>query len=122
MKNITIAGGGLVGSLLAYVLAKKGYTVNVYEQRPDMRKLSVDGGKSINLVISYRGWTALEKAGIADEIREIIVPAYGRMIHDVDGAQNYFPYSIHGKSISSVSRGGLNMKMMDLVIQNWIHN
>jgi len=114
MKNITIAGGGLVGSLLAYVLAKKGYNVNVYEQRPDMRKKSIDGGKSINLVISHRGWTALEKAGIADEIREIIVPAYGRMIHDVDGTQNYFPYSIHGKSISSVSRGGLNMKMMDL--------
>ena len=73
MKNITIAGGGLVGSLLAYVLAKKGYNVNVYEQRPDMRKKSIDGGKSINLVISHRGWTALEKAGIADEIRERLV-------------------------------------------------
>jgi kynurenine 3-monooxygenase len=114
MKNITIAGGGLVGSLLAYMLAKKGYTVNVYEQRPDMRKKRVDGGRSINLVISHRGWTALEKAGVADQIREIIVPAYGRMTHDLDGTQHFYPYSIHGKSISSVSRGGLNMKMMDL--------
>jgi kynurenine 3-monooxygenase len=114
MKNITIAGGGLVGSLLAYMLAKKGYNVNVYEQRPDMRKKRIDGGRSINLVISHRGWTALEKAGIADQIREIIVPAYGRMTHDLDGTQHFYPYSIHGKSISSVSRGGLNMKMMDL--------
>ena len=114
MKTITIAGGGLVGSLMAYVMAKKGYTVNVYEQRPDMRKQRIDGGRSINLVISHRGWTALEKAGVKDEIEKIIVPAYGRMIHDVDGEQHYFPYSIHNKSISSVSRGGLNMKMMDL--------
>ena len=114
MKNITIAGGGLVGSLMAYMLAKKGYNVKVYEQRPDMRKKRIDGGRSINLVISHRGWTALEKAGVADEIREIIVPAYGRMTHDLDGTQHYYPYSIHGKSISSVSRGGLNMKMMDL--------
>lgn len=114
MKNITIAGGGLVGSLMAYMLAKKGYNVNVYEQRPDMRKKRIDGGRSINLVISHRGWSALEKAGVADEIRKIIVPAYGRMTHDLDGTQHYYPYSIHGKSISSVSRGGLNMKMMDL--------
>lgn len=114
MKNITIAGGGLVGSLMAYMLAKKGYQVTVYEQRPDMRKKRIDGGRSINLVISHRGWTALEKAGVADEIREIVVPAYGRMTHDLDGTQHYYPYSIHGKSISSVSRGGLNMKLMDL--------
>jgi kynurenine 3-monooxygenase len=114
MKNITIAGGGLVGSLLAYVLANKGYTVNVYERRPDMRKANMDGGRSINLVISHRGWTSLEKAGIADEIKKIIVPAYGRMTHDIDGTQHFYPYSIHGEAISSVSRGELNMKLMDL--------
>jgi kynurenine 3-monooxygenase len=114
MKNITIAGGGLVGSLLAYVLANKGYNVNVYERRPDMRKANMDGGRSINLVISHRGWTSLEKAGIADEIKKIIVPAYGRMTHDIDGTQHFYPYSIHGEAISSVSRGELNMKLMDL--------
>jgi len=114
MKNITIAGGGLVGSLLAYVLANKGYNVNVYERRPDMRKANMDGGRSINLVISHRGWTSLEKADIADEIKKIIVPAYGRMTHDIDGTQDFYPYSIHGEAISSVSRGELNMKLMDL--------
>ncbi len=114
MKNITIAGGGLVGSLLAYVLAKKGYNVNVYERRPDMRKAKTDAGRSINLVISHRGWTSLEKAGIADKIRPITVPAYGRMTHDVDGSQHFYPYSIHNQAISSVSRGELNRTLMDL--------
>jgi kynurenine 3-monooxygenase len=36
------------------------------------------------------------------------------MTHDLDGTQHFYPYSTEGKSISSVSRGGLNMKMMDL--------
>ena len=38
MKNITIVGGGLVGSLLAIFLAKRGHAINVYERRPDPRK------------------------------------------------------------------------------------
>ena len=31
MSKITIVGGGLVGSLLAIVLAKRGHVVSVYE-------------------------------------------------------------------------------------------
>ena len=37
MKQITIVGGGLVGSLLAIFLAKRGHSVRVYERRPDPR-------------------------------------------------------------------------------------
>jgi kynurenine 3-monooxygenase len=114
MKNITIVGGGLVGSLLAYVMAKRGYNIKVFERRPDMRKMRIDGGRSINLVISHRGWTSLEKAGIAEAVKPITVPAYGRMTHDVDGTQHYYPYSIHNKAIYSVSRGELNKRLMDL--------
>ena len=37
-KSVTILGAGLVGSLLAIYLAKRGYKVEVYERRGDMRK------------------------------------------------------------------------------------
>ncbi|MDQ3101055.1 MAG: FAD-dependent oxidoreductase, partial [Bacteroidota bacterium] len=37
-KKITIVGGGLVGSLLAIFLAKRGHNVAVYERRGDPRK------------------------------------------------------------------------------------
>lgn len=114
MKKVTIVGGGLVGSLLAYVLGKRGYTVAVYERRPDMRKHDIGGGRSINLVLSRRGFTSLEKAGIAEQIRPITVPAYGRMTHATDGTQQFYPYSIDNQAIYSVSRGELNKKLMDV--------
>lgn len=112
MKNITIVGGGLVGSLMAYYMAKRGYTVDIYEGRPDLRKADINAGKSINLVISHRGFTALDKVGLKEEMEKITVPAFGRMTHDLDGGQHFFPYSIHGKAIHSVSRGGLNAELI----------
>ncbi len=36
-KHIAIVGGGLVGSLLATYMARKGHHVEVYERREDMR-------------------------------------------------------------------------------------
>ena len=88
MKNITIVGGGLVGSLLAIFLAKRGHKVNVYERRADPRSTDVYAGRSINLVVSHRGWTALRAAGVEKAVREIVVPVYARMMHDRQGNLN----------------------------------
>lgn len=112
-KNITIAGAGLVGSLLAAYFGKKGYHVNVYERRPDMRKTSIDGGRSINLALSNRGWKALDGVGIGEEVRKVAIPMYGRMIHSRTGELNFQPYGKEGQAIFSVSRGGLNALLMD---------
>ncbi len=117
MKNITVAGGGLVGSLLSIFLAKRGFEVNVYEKRPDMRKADIAAGRSINLVVSDRGWKALDKVGISSEIKKITIPVYGRMTHDLDGKQKFLPYSVKKRAIYSVSRGGLNSKLMDIAEQ-----
>jgi len=113
-KQITIVGAGLVGSLLSIYLAKKGYKIKIYERRPDMRKTSIGAGKSINLALSDRGWKALEGIGIADEIRKVGIPMYGRMIHNEKGELSYLPYGKEGQAIYSVSRGGINCKLMDL--------
>ncbi len=112
MKNITIVGGGLVGSLLAVFLAKRGHKVNVFERRSDPRMTDVYAGRSINLVVSHRGWTALRAAGLEDSVREITVPVYARMTHDRDGHTTRHPYSIDNKAIYSVSRGELNCRLL----------
>ncbi len=112
MSNITIVGGGLVGSLLAIFLAKRGHAVNVYERRPDPRKTDVYAGRSINLVVSHRGWTALRAAGVEEAVKEITVPVHARMTHDREGNLNRVPYSIDGKAIWSVSRGELNRRLL----------
>ncbi|HRF79879.1 MAG TPA: NAD(P)/FAD-dependent oxidoreductase [Flavobacteriales bacterium] len=112
MSKITIVGGGLVGSLLAIFLAKRGHSVNVYERRGDPRKTDVYAGRSINLVVSHRGWTALRAAGVEEAVKQITVPVYARMMHDREGKLNRVPYSIDNKAIHSVSRGELNKRLL----------
>src|SRR5215216_3645218 len=112
-KHIAIVGAGLVGSLLSIYLAKKGYKVNIYERRPDMRTAKISAGKSINLALSDRGWRGLEGVGIADEIRKIAIPMYGRFIHHKDSSTAFQPYGKDNQAIYSVSRAEINMRLMD---------
>jgi len=108
MKNIGIVGGGLVGSLWATFLGKKGFDVTVYEKRPDMRLTGGQAGRSINLALSHRGWVALDRLGIADAVRDQAIPMPGRMIHHLDSSTVFQPYGSSGQAIYSVSRNGLN--------------
>lgn len=113
-KKAIIVGAGLVGSLWAVYLAKAGYKVTIYERRPDIRKAEISAGKSINLALSTRGWKALKEVGVDKEIEPIAIPMYGRIMHDMEGHQTFQPYGAEGQAIFSVSRGGLNAKMMDI--------
>lgn len=119
-KNITIIGAGLVGSLLSIYLSKRGYKVKVYERRGDMRKEKMSAGRSINLALSDRGLLALEKIGLAEEIKKIAIPMHGRYIHNPDGSTAFQPYGKEGQYINSVSRGTLNMKLMDLAEEHGV--
>ncbi|MCX6141219.1 MAG: FAD-dependent monooxygenase, partial [Candidatus Kapabacteria bacterium] len=110
--RITIVGGGLVGSLLGVVLAKRGARVRIFERRSDMRSAAISAGRSINLAMSDRGLRALEVAGIAEDILAIAIPMHGRIMHDVHGEQTYQPYGVEGQSINSVSRGELNKTLL----------
>jgi kynurenine 3-monooxygenase len=95
-------------------MAKRGYHVTVFERRPDLRKAKLIAGKSINLALSDRGWKALELAGITEDIKEIAIPMYKRCMHALDGTLSYQPYGKEDQAIYSVSRGGLNQRLMNL--------
>ncbi|MFZ1527519.1 MAG: NAD(P)/FAD-dependent oxidoreductase [Ferruginibacter sp.] len=120
-KDATIIGAGLVGSLLSIYLAKRGYSVNIYERRPDMRKEKISAGKSINLALSDRGIKALEEVGIMDEIRKIAIPMHGRYLHHANGSTAFQPYGKEGQFINSVSRGELNKMLMDLAEKHGVN-
>ncbi len=119
-RNVTILGAGLVGSLLAIILRKRGYEVTIYERRPDMRSASMSAGKSINLAMSARGWKALDLAGLRNEIESLAIPMYGRYLHQPDGKTAFQPYSKNNEAIYSVSRGELNKKLMTLAEKNGV--
>ena len=112
-QKIAVIGSGLVGSLLAIYLKKAGHTVHVYDRSPDIRKINFSG-RSINLVMSNRGWKTLEDIGLEDEIKKIGIPVDKRAIHVVDHDLNYQYYGKEGEAIFSLSRGILNRKMIDL--------
>lgn len=112
-EKVAVVGAGLVGTLWALVLGKKGYQVEVFERRPDMRSKGYAGGRSINLALSHRGWKALEMAEVSSLIHERAIPMYGRMIHNIDGTTTYQPYGRKDQAIYSVSRGGLNLALLE---------
>jgi kynurenine 3-monooxygenase len=113
-QRITIIVVGLSGSLLAIYMAKRGFEVNLFERRPDMRKASIYQGRSINLALSTRGLHALSKIGLDAEILSDAIPMYGRMMHSKTGELSYHPYGKEGQAINSVSRGRLNIKLIEL--------
>lgn len=119
-REISILGAGLVGSLLAVMLRKKGHQVKIYERRPDMRKVSGYAGRSINLAVSVRAWKALEMAGIKEDIEPIAIPMYGRSLHMPDGSSAYQQYGKNNEAIYSVSRGELNRKLMDVAEEHGV--
>ena len=107
-------GAGLVGSLLALYLARRGHAVQVLERRPDPRRADVPEGRSINLALSDRGWKALGGVGVADDIRQVGIPMSGRVMHDVHGTLTRQPYGHEGQAIYSVNRGHLNRCLLNL--------
>jgi len=113
-ENFTIAGAGPVGTLLAISLARHGYRVGLYEGRPDSRQTSIYQGKSINIALSDRGWTSLEKIGIKADARQQAIPMSHRAIHGVDGSLSSLPYGNEGDAVWSVSRGGINEQLLDI--------
>lgn len=112
--KITLIGSGLTGPLLAIELLRRGFQVELYERRPDMRRVQISAGRSINLAISTRGIHALREAGLWEKMQRIIVQMRGRMMHSVAGELTFQPY---GKDetevINSISRAELNIGLMN---------
>jgi kynurenine 3-monooxygenase len=119
-KSVTIVGAGLAGSLCALYLTKRGYKVAVYERRKDLRSEIITAGKSINLALSERGWTALKKVGVDREVMKIAIPMHKRIMHDVNGELTEQLYGNKGQAIYSVSRAQLNIVMMKLAEENGV--
>ncbi|GAB7366503.1 hypothetical protein MBLNU230_g8495t1 [Neophaeotheca triangularis] len=118
-----IVGAGPVGALSALYAAKRGWDVEVYELRGDLRDASttpLNFTKSINLALSIRGIEAMKNSGstkLLDAVMSETVPMYGRMIHGQDSSgqltEQSQQYDVHGRFNSAVDRGNLNKIMLD---------
>lgn len=114
-EHLAIVGAGLCGTLLAVRLAQRGFKVDLFERRPDLRKSDLAAGRSINLALSDRGLQALDMVGAKDEVRDLMLPMKGRLLHDIEGETKLSLYSgREGHHINSISRSGLNALLLDM--------
>lgn len=117
-RHITIVGAGLAGALLATLLARRGWSVDVYEKRGDPRLQGYAGGRSINLALAERGRHALRMAGGDDEVMAQAVMMRGRMVHFLDGRTDLQRYGKDDSEVIwSVHRGELNLILLDIAHQ-----
>ncbi len=112
-QQVTLVGGGPVGSLLAIALAKRGYMIDVFERRPDIRESNRAAGRSINLALSARGIHALDMVGMGQATLDLAIPMLGRQVHPLGAAENFQPYGKDSSQyINSISRLGLNQRLI----------
>jgi len=125
-KHAVISGAGPVGALTACYLSKRGYNVDLYEMRADIRTDETERlRRSINLSLSERGRAALREIGLEDEIVSIGTKMFGRMIHKPTESGDCFsiPYGNSAEHyLLSVNRLVLNQKLLDLCESNFSGN
>src|SRR4249920_158537 len=113
-QKITIAGAGLAGALLATLLARRGWNVEVFERRGDPREKGYEGGRSINLALAERGLHALRQAGLTETVMAQAVMMRGRMVHPKEAATQLQRYGKDDSEVIwSVHRGRLNISLLD---------
>ncbi len=113
-KHFNIVGSGLSGALLAIVLARRGYRVDLYERRSDPRRLDLDSGRSINLALAARGISALQEAEAFTAVRSSLIPMRGRMLHEPRQPAQLMAYGAREHEVIwSVSRAALNLALIE---------
>lgn len=116
MRNhpVNILGAGQCGTLLAFLLARNGFAVNLYERQVDPRVDDTQAGRSINFALAARGINALQHAGIYSAVEPLLVPMRGRLVHHLDGSSDFLRYGQHSdEQIYSVARISLNKVLLD---------
>ena len=113
-RSVTLCGAGLAGPLLAILLARRGFEVDLYERRGDPRRSTAAAGRSINLALAARGIRALEHAGVMERVRPLMIPMRGRMVHGPVGPPVLQSYGQRpGEVIYSVGRAALNRLLIE---------
>jgi kynurenine 3-monooxygenase len=96
-RKAVVVGAGPVGCLAAIALANRGWAVDVYERRAGVGRHSLEGQRSINMVLSSRGLAALSalSPSLAESVMEHTIPVHSRMVHTKDGGASSLQYDPH---------------------------
>ncbi|KAJ7905400.1 FAD/NAD-binding domain-containing protein [Mycena olivaceomarginata] len=116
-RKAVVVGAGPVGCLAAIALARRGWQVELFEGRPDLRAPSSKKTqlRSINLAISHRGLAAIQVIDplAAQRFLQTVIPMRGRMIHHADSTLDSQLYDRDGQCINSIDRALLNESLLE---------
>jgi kynurenine 3-monooxygenase len=118
--RIVIVGGGLAGSLLAVLLARRGLVTQVLERAAKFDAEHGPRGRSINLALAARGIEALRAAGVYERIAALTLPMKGRMVHEPGSAPRFARYGLApNEQIYSVSRAELHVALYRIAVEQY---
>ena len=103
----------MAGTLLAILMARRGFRVDLFEQHPDPR--SGDGCLQLcsNLALGERARHALRVTGLLRQVDALSTPMRGRLIHDRAGNVTEQPYGYRAyETLYSVRRESLQQCLL----------
>jgi kynurenine 3-monooxygenase len=112
--SITIVGAGMAGTLLAILMARRGFRIDLFEQHPDPR--SGDGCLQLcsNLALGERARYALRITGLLRQVEALSTQMRGRLIHDRAGNVTEQPYGYRDyETLYSVRRESLQQCLLN---------
>jgi kynurenine 3-monooxygenase len=116
-QKIIVIGAGLVGTLGAIMLARRGAAVEIIERQTQEAVRAFSNRRSFNVTISSRGKAALEAAGIWDRVEKQTIPITGRMCHMGELAEA-FPYSPDCElALHGARRSDINTELLDAALE-----
>lgn len=80
-EAVTIIGAGPVGLLLAILLAKRGYHIDLYERFSEEELCQHASTRSFSITFFKRGLDILQRAGLLDDFSPHLLPITGSVIH-----------------------------------------
>jgi kynurenine 3-monooxygenase len=113
-RTITIVGAGMAGTLLAILFARRGFSVELFEQHSDPRLLQPLGQQSVDLALGERARHALSMSGLLDQVDALCTPVHGRMVHYRSGEVLTQPYgNSDADALYSIRRDRLRQCLLD---------
>ena len=93
--------------------------MTLHERRPDPRQAAPERGRSINLALAARGMRALERAGVMERVRPLLIQMRGRMVHELTGQTALQTYGQRAEEVIwSVGRADLNRVLIEEAVRH----